>query len=177
MTTISFEESNLCFQFKKGLLPIKFDETNFYTNRFNTLKGSKGVDFIVLNDETIYLIEVKNFKGHEIENKERLIANTEKSLALEVSHKVRDTISCLAGAYKSGNEILTPYFTHFTKRSVEVKVILFLEGKFVNQPLVFRAMADGMKNRLKWLTTKVFVENVQLSKGRIYTISRLSKPS
>ncbi|MGW8958475.1 hypothetical protein [Paenibacillus sp. NPDC055715] len=77
MTTISFEESNLRFQFKEGLLPIKFDETNFYTNRFNTLTGSKGVDFI----------------------------------------------------------------------------------------------------RLKWLTTKVFVENVQLSKGHIYTISRLSKPS
>ncbi|AIQ11081.1 nuclease-related domain-containing protein [Paenibacillus durus] len=69
MTILSLDESNLRFQFKEGLLPIKFDETSFYTNRFNTLQGSKGVDFIVFDNETLYFIEVKNFSGYEIENK------------------------------------------------------------------------------------------------------------
>ena len=174
MTTHSLDESNLRFQFKEGLLPIKFDESNFYTKRFNTLQGSKGVDFIVFDEETLYFIEVKNFSGHEIENKKRLNANTEDSLALEVSRKVRDSIACLVGAFKNSNDQLTPYFNRLKTKSVDIKVILFLEGRFHNETLVFRTITDEMKNRMNWLTTKVIVENIRLAKDHIYSINKLS---
>ncbi|MGN7763170.1 MULTISPECIES: DUF6661 family protein [Paenibacillus] len=174
MTILKLEESNLSFQFKEGLFPVKFDETNFYVNHFITLQGSKGVDFIVFDDKTVYFIEVKNFSGYEIENKNRLIANSEQSLALEVSRKVRDSIACLVGAYKNSNEVLSPYFNRLKSRTVDIKVILFLEGKFHNETAVFRAITDEMKNRMKWLTTKVIVENIRLTKGHIYSINRLA---
>ena len=168
-------ESKLEFQFKTGLEVVKFDESSFFTQHFNKLIGSKGVDFLVDDPEgnVLYFIEVKNFTGHETENKKRLKVNTEFSLALEVSQKVRDSISCLVGAYKMGNDTaIIPFFHRLRQHNVQVKVILFLEGAFHEEIKMFRAMSDEMKVRLNWLTTKVLIENVRFAKESIYSISK-----
>ena len=68
--------------------------------------------------------------------------NTEFSLALEVSQKVRGSISCLVGAYKMGHDtVITPFFHRLRQHNVQVKVILFLEGAFHGEIQMFCAMS------------------------------------
>lgn len=137
MTMSDVEESRLLFQFAEGVQFLKLDETPFFTNRFSVLQGSKGVDFIAVQDNALYFIEVKNFSQHEIENKKRLIITSDDNVALEVSYKVRDSIACLVGAFKNDNDILKPFYTKLRSPNVTVRVILFLEGQIENQPAVF----------------------------------------
>ena len=61
-----------------------------------TLAGSKGTDFVGLHpDYGLLLLEVKDFRGHRIENRQRLRSG---ELAIEVACKARDTIAALVGA-------------------------------------------------------------------------------
>lgn len=69
--------------------------------------------------------------------------------------------------------MLTPYFSYLASRKVNVKVILFLEGKFTNEPVVFRVMADEMKKRLRWRITKVLIDNLVRPKENVYNVQRL----
>jgi hypothetical protein len=174
MTILS--ESHLNFEFDETSVVLKFDETNFYQKHFMRLQTSKGVDFLVLQQNTIYLVEVKNFRGYETDpaTKARLKTNSDESLALEVSQKVRDSIACLRGALANDKEVFASFYPMFVNRSTEFKVILFLEGRFNNEQVMFREITDSMKSMLGWLTKKVIVENVNKvarNSHSIYTVT------
>ena len=62
---MEFEESRLKFKFSDRSLVVKFDDTKFYRNLFNSLPESKSVDFIVVDNDSISFIEVKNCNGDE----------------------------------------------------------------------------------------------------------------
>ena len=56
MSTRTFSESGLSFQFPEGWTTIKYDEHRFYT--YLSGEGLKGVDFIAIHGENLVLIEV-----------------------------------------------------------------------------------------------------------------------
>lgn len=171
-----FEESRLLFQFKEHVEVISFDDTYFYNYRYKQLRRSKAVDFIAYDThkKTLYFIEVKNFYGYEKDFKKRMRIDHDQSLSLEIPLKVRDTVAGLAGAAKVDvdNE-MSQFFSLFANKDVTIKVILFLEGRFSHKTKLFRALIGRMKNNMKWLTTKVMVENVQSSRSTIYDVKKL----
>ena len=65
METNVKEESGLKFEFSSESTVVKFDDTSFYRDYFNKFPGSKGVDFISVDKNTIVFIEVKNCVGDE----------------------------------------------------------------------------------------------------------------
>ncbi len=107
------------------------------------------------------LIEVKDFRDHEIENSDRVVTG---QLATEVATKVRDTIAAIVGANRtSGTEnsaFFRDYFSLLGHLKKDVYVILWCEGEFSNQ---FKfANYNGvklLKEKLSWLTPKVFILN------------------
>ena len=54
-------ESDIEFTFGEqyGNLVLKYDDTPYYTERFNAQPGAKAVDFIAVSDKHYVLIEVK----------------------------------------------------------------------------------------------------------------------
>ena len=75
MSTI-FDEGYLRFEFDDAWTVVKYDETAEYA-RIRNQTEAKGVDFVGLiaagrSRFLIYLIEVKDFRGHRIENATRI---------------------------------------------------------------------------------------------------------
>ena len=103
----TFEEGHLRFRFDDSWYAIKYDEHPDYRERIERLDGTKAVDFVAVHrDSQLFLIEVKDFRGHRIENQPRL---REGELAIEVGQKVRDTVAGIArptieGTMKTGSE-------------------------------------------------------------------------
>lgn len=107
---------------------------------------------------TIYLIEVKDPRGYRIEYKEHL-----GDLALEVGHKVRDTLAGVIGGLQNGDaddwEIIV---RRLANPKSSIRVVLWLEeddrskprGRGQQQRFV---VLGALRKRLRWLTTKVFV--------------------
>lgn len=86
-----FQEQRLEFEFGKSWSVTKLDSNTFYREHMEKLDGTKAVDFVgTANNQDLYLIEVKDFRGHRIENKDRL---QDGQLAIETGQKVRDSIS------------------------------------------------------------------------------------
>ena len=80
-------EGNISFEFSGDY--IQYDETNFYRKHIEKCKGiinyeddsipreegTKAVDIIGLNKSPLYIIEIKDFRGYRIQNKERIKNN------------------------------------------------------------------------------------------------------
>jgi len=60
---MKFIENNLVFDFNSSL-SIKFDETNYYREKFQTISDNEisAVDFITIKENQGYLIEVKDYQ-------------------------------------------------------------------------------------------------------------------
>lgn len=75
---ITKEESGLKFEFCDDVNVVKFDDTKYYRKLFNSLPGSKGVDFIAVGKNNIAFIEVKNCTGDEGSCRWRISPNNKK---------------------------------------------------------------------------------------------------
>lgn len=161
----TYDEGRLRFQFEDSWTVIKYDDHRDYRERIERLDGTKAVDFVAVQEGSLlFLIEVKDFRGHRIENQARL---REGELAIEVGQKVRDTIAGIMGAHHRGND-------EDWGRCVErmgcgeppVRVLLWLEhdlppgppGRRKNEASV---MIDALKQKLHWLTTKILVVSLR----------------
>lgn len=65
---MTFRESGLNFNFPVGWKVIKWDEHRFFG--YVSGRGFKGVDFMALCDEKLYLIEVKNYQDRRLKDGE-----------------------------------------------------------------------------------------------------------
>lgn len=160
---IKFEESRMEFTLTDDRVScIKFDETTFFEKHFKKLQGSKGIDFLVQDENKgeFYLIEVKNFRGseHEPETKKRLQVGKPESVTFETALKVRDTIACIVGAYRSIQEQNITAFNQILTDGASIKVILLLEAP-ASKIQDFKRWTDDLKKQLAWLNVKVFVLN------------------
>jgi hypothetical protein len=119
------------------------------------------VEFVaVLDQRLLYFIEAKDFRGHRIENRDRV---KDDELATEVAQKVRDTIAGIVAAHHRGStEDWSRFIACLISSDNPVRVLLWLEddlppgprGRRHNQASV---VTDRLKQRLSWLTPRVFV--------------------
>jgi len=176
-------EGSLTFSFNDRYTLIKFDNTLFYRKYFNGLPNAKGIDFIADSDKDVLMVEIKNYTGHEAQNRWRTLVDHRKMLLpineadesfdIEISKKVAMTISCLTGALtksnvcEASNELLR-YFSSITDKKIitgkkKIKVILFLDGNFEvrtrTNKMIMNRIQDSLKSKLAWLYCDVQVVN------------------
>ena len=192
------EESGLKFGFPKENTVVKFDDTAFYRDYFNKLPEAKGVDFISLEKDAISMIEVKNCRVHEGENRWRITPNNHKkdtshtmvdvegrdSLDIEVAQKTAMTLSALIGArtYENSREcvkemeeiihfLCSEAFSDVAKKKY---IILFLEGDFGclsrSKKMIMKALQDSLRKKLSWLNCKVSVVDSDTYDNRRFEI-------
>ncbi|QEH32540.1 hypothetical protein OJF2_10170 [Aquisphaera giovannonii] len=160
------EERFLRFEFSDDWLAVKYDDHPDYRERIGGLRETKAIDLVATfrrNRHTLHFIEVKDFRGHRIENRERI---RDGELAVEVAQKVRDTIAGIIAAHHRGKaETWGPHAQCLVTPDRPVKVVLWLEedlphippGRPQNRASV---LTDALKRELRWLTTKVLVLNI-----------------
>lgn len=195
---ITKEESGLKFEFCDDVNVVKFDDTKYYRKLFNSLPGSKGVDFIAVGKNNIAFIEVKNCTGDEGSCRWRISPNNKKrdnshtqmdlegrdSLDIEVSQKVAMTFAALLGAksfdkikesVKELDEIQKVVFSdEFSKVEKKKYVILFLEGDFGSstrtKKMIMLDLQKSMIRKLKWFNCKVSVVDSDTYSDKIFHI-------
>lgn len=116
--------NQLIFTFPDSWKLCKFDDTPFYRNRVEKLDGIKSVDIIAKGSDALQFIEIKDFRQHRIENKER---QTNGELLIEVAQKFVSTIASLIGASRWNLIDFEPYYSQLSQSDKKVEVILFVE--------------------------------------------------
>ncbi|XXX78678.1 hypothetical protein WMF30_07870 [Sorangium sp. So ce134] len=123
--------------------------------------GSKAVDIVGVREERLYLIEVKDYRGHPIEAKRR----QPLELPIAIACKVRDTVAGLVGAGRLGAEPWVEGCARLiVERKARVHVIAWIADPDLRaaEPIKKREIwqkerSDRLKQRLSWLTPHVTV--------------------
>ncbi len=129
--------------------------------------GTKAVDFVAIREGEPYLIEVKDFREHRIENKDRV----RDDLAVEVAFKVRDTLAGLVGAVHTGDKAVWPPLVAPILRRAP-NVMLWLEHdddapeRRGDRARRISTLEDTLKRRLRWLSPHVSVTNREMASRR-----------
>ena len=185
---MSVSESDIEFTFGEqyGNLVLKYDDTPYYTERFNAQPGAKAVDFIAVSDKHYVLIEVKNCIGDESGNRWRIAPNNQKrdtagadgrdvstrdSLDIEVAQKTAMTLAGMLGAFSNP----MPATKHascdafaralcsqeITNGQRKIVVVLVLDGKFAcasrDEHTIRRRLREELEKKIKWLSATVLV--------------------
>ncbi len=156
------EEEYLAFDFGERWKVFKFDEHRDYQRMKDTLEGTKAIDFLgILDNKDLYMIEVKDFRQHRIETRDRLLTG---ELATELAQKVRDSLACITGAYRTSSdpEHWRDYAEFICNNRRIIKVVLWLEHDLPPHPYQRRKVMASIgvkvfKQKLKWLTSHVLV--------------------
>jgi hypothetical protein len=137
MTTIT--EGKMIFTFPDTFQVNKYDESHFFRNQVDKCQGTKGVDILALSENRLFLIEIKDFRGYRIENKQRLKSG---ELVIEVTQKVRDTLAGLYAACRWQTEELASFYNDLYAKSKcmlgyqqQITLILFIEQDHSPHPL------------------------------------------
>ncbi|SMH58652.1 hypothetical protein [Azospirillum agricola] len=148
-------EGSLLFRFPDGWEAEKYDDEGGFVARTCRIDGTKRVDIVALSPDRLLLIEVKDFRRHAIENKDRMDVKGEDPLHVEVAKKVRDTFAFLVAAHREEDEALKPFYTHaLGSRKKPIDVILFVEedearASSVRGSRLRTDLAEGMRTLLR----------------------------
>jgi hypothetical protein len=97
MSSITLKEGDFLFQFKDVCIAEKYDEWAHHKKVFQqACGGAKAVDFIVVKNNQLWLIEVKDYRTHPRQKSTDLID--------EFAQKVRDTMAGLVAASMNGED-------------------------------------------------------------------------
>ena len=124
---MKIREGGLEFDFDDESWKVfKFDEHPYYRDQMEKLDETKAIDFVGIHANELFLIEVKDFRGHRIESKDRLSGG---KLQIEIAQKVRDSLACIIGAYHnpSHTEDWMPYAKLLCNPQKEARVVVWLE--------------------------------------------------
>ena len=145
--TTTLTEQQLVFTFADGVDPSQYDEWAFYRNQFNAVcGGTKAVDFVCLDGDQLWLIEVKDYRRHR---RTKLV-----DLGDEVAAKVRDTLAGLVAASCNANQAEEQRMARQAVRRSRLRVVLHLEQPRNPSKLFPRAVDPDdvllkLKQRLK----------------------------
>ena len=159
---IRIEVERLAFEFSEQWSAFKFDEHHDYRQGIAKIDKTKAIDFLgIFDNSVLFFIEVKDFRGYRIENKERLSTG---ELAMEAAQKVKDSLACIFGALHTSSEpeYWQPYSRLLCTPDSPIKVVLWIEEDLPTHPhLRQKAMAATrtkvFKQKLAWLTKRVLV--------------------
>jgi hypothetical protein len=177
---MNFIEGNQQFDFDDGTwVVLKYDEETAFRERIGKLQETKGVDFIGIHDRNIYLMEVKDFRNHRIENQHRLL---NEELPIEIGQKVRDTVAGIIGAYRTSDPNKWEIFAKtLTTASKVIRVVVWLEYDLPthnNARAKVKASVNTniYKKRLNWLTSQVLVTSQVNNNIPNLSVSNLPHP-
>jgi len=124
-----FTESKLEFDFDEAIWNgLKKMDSHPDYKKLEILNGSKAVDFIGFCGNNLFFIEVKNFRGHGIENTYRTSKNGDK-LMDEVGRKVKDTLACMIGGARNSTNSKQDWqecISHL-RDDRRIKIVLWME--------------------------------------------------
>jgi hypothetical protein len=158
-----FNERHLRLEFAGGWMVEKYDDHVDYRDKIGRLQDTKAVDFVGVYQQEGFMIEVKDFRGHRIENKDRFGGPLED----EVAMKVRDTVAGIVGAIRTSANAAQwrPFFRCLSNANSCLRVILWLEDDAMRSDDAARARAlvltQSLKSRLRWLTTHVLAVSMR----------------
>jgi len=150
-------ESKLIFDFNDNHWSDirKFDEHIDYEKVKNYVSETKAVDFIgILNQKSVFYFEIKNFKDHRIENKERLNSNAEE-LTTEIAQKVRDSIACIVGANRNSTndkELWNKILEFSVHKNLIIVLWLEQDNHLNKNKTKITDYQLKLKSKLKWLS-------------------------
>lgn len=157
----TIDEGFLRFRFDDRWIVIKYDDHRDYREKIGRLADTKAIDFAtVLDSSNLFFIEVKDFRGYRIQNRQRV---RDGDLAIEVAQKVRDTIAGIVAAHHRGNtEEWNQFINCLTNLRHPARVVLWLEddlppGPKGRRPNQASVLIDRLKQHLRWLTPRVMV--------------------
>jgi hypothetical protein len=157
------EEGKLRFTFDDDWKILKWDDHGAYHDGLRRFNETKAVDFFGLYQGAPHFIEVKDFRQHRIENKERLSTG---DLAREVACKVRDTLAGMSWACRReplDQRELSAFLKPLVNRVEKVPVVLWLEEDRAPSPAIASALGEGIRQELLWLNPKVRVTSRALA--------------
>ncbi|ATJ83383.1 hypothetical protein ACFPTY_10205 [Halomonas beimenensis] len=141
--TTTLTEQQLAFTFADGAEPSQYDDWSFYRNQFNAVcGGTKAVDFVCLDGDQLWLIEVKDYRRHR---RTKVI-----DLGDEIAHKVRDTLAGLVAASCNANDAEERHMARQAVGRSRLRVVLHLEQPRNPSRLFPRAVdPDDVRLKLK----------------------------
>ena len=132
---------------------LKYDDTDFYQNKIkDVLPHTKAVDLLAVHPiKGLLLLEAKDFRGHRIPNKQRLVSG---ELAIEVALKVKDTVAGVMGSSRSRIREFEMVGKHVISTE-KLIVVLWLEDDTSRNILEWKGRLDvinqKIKEKLAWL--------------------------
>ncbi len=146
----SLQEGKLTFDFPDNEAEVgRYDDWSYYRNQFqNVCGGAKAVDFVFVERERTWLIEVKDYR-HGPRTKTI-------DLPVEVAAKVRDTLAGLAACRCNANDADERRISNRALSTTRIGVLLHLEQS-ANPSRLFPRIADpaSVKQKLKQLLKPV----------------------
>ncbi|GGF10506.1 hypothetical protein [Hymenobacter cavernae] len=124
----AFDEGSIRFTFPDSWFVLKYDDCPYYRGPVvRTGTDAAAVDFIVASPTqpaTLILIEVKDFRRYEVENRSRLVSG---DLATEVARKVLDSLGALFVGARANYAELRPFASMLLLPPDQIQVVLLLE--------------------------------------------------
>jgi hypothetical protein len=145
MTVLS--EGSLQFTFGASCHAEKYDDWSFFRNQFqNTCGGAKAVDIACISADTLWLIEIKDYRQHK--------RTKPQDIGDEIAIKVRDTLAGLVAAKMNANDVNEKRFAKNALQSKMIKVVLHLEqpekqSRLFPQAIDPAAALQSLKRQLK----------------------------
>ena len=160
------EVGDLTFEFSDDCEATKYDEWQFYREKFQSIQdGTKAVDIVCVVPDEAWLIEVKDYRRHQ--------RTKPSEIADEVAAKVRDTLSGLAAASANADGDDEKETAKRALRRRCWRVVLHLEQTELTDSALWPRLADDAKilqklrSRLRSVDAEALVVNVQMSAGHV----------
>lgn len=170
-------EGHLEFDFASSWSVIKYDEAPQHVERMQVIE-SQAIDFCGSQQATVLLLEVKDFRGHKIENKEKLNG----PLARTVAQKMRDSVCGIIGQQRVQTPAICQPWTNCAKRMIassDVLAVLFLQTDR-NPPDKRKALLSTelklLKQAMRWSGMRVLVVDLDTYSSAITGLTVKSLP-
>jgi hypothetical protein len=144
-----FIESGLRFQFPKDWIVFKYDEHRFY--RYVSGAGLKGVDFIGIQGDELYLMEVKNYADRvDLDTYDPMenLLNTAKKQGGRYLRKLEDSLRLL-------DVIQKYYHRKWWYRKIYLR---FFRKSVIKSELDFWTKATELKDQAERITFILWLE-------------------
>lgn len=174
---MKFREGDLEFDFGDSWVAVKYDDSSHHIKKMQLL-DSKAVDFVAVHDHLTIFLEVKDFRGRRIENKEKL----DGELVRDVAKKVRDSVAGVIGYRRcldSASESPWSECCRAVAGAKKVLVVLFLEtdskGSGQSKPVLL-VQQQLLKKAMAWASMGVMVVDRRTYKTSLEGVAVNSLP-
>lgn len=124
----TFDEGRLRFQFPDNWVVLKYDDGRYYRGTVGRTGAElAAMDFVAVSpmpESALLLLEVKDFRDHEVANRPRLAKG---ELATEIATKAFHTLGALYAGVRANHAELRPLAAGVQPPPEALQVVLLLE--------------------------------------------------